>query len=342
MSYVELNISKDKTAWFFDSGCSNHMTGYKQWFTELDEQFRHSVKLGNDLRMHVMGKGNIRLNIQGTTHVISEVYYVPELKNNLLSIGQFQDKGLAFLIQNGECKVFHSSIGLIMQTHMTTNRMFLVLASVILHSSSPICFSTCSDEISELWHKRYGHLSTTSLKLLQQNELVRGFPKFKVSNKVCTSCMRGKQHREIISKKSKWRATKQLELIHSDICGPISPESHSNKRYVLTFIDDYSRKLWVYFLNEKSETFTMFRSFKSMVEKESGLCICGLRTDRGGEFNSKEFTDFCRLEGIKRQLTTADTPQQNGVAERKNRTPQYGEMFARREKYAQLFLAGSR
>jgi len=70
---------------------------------------------------------------------------------------------------------------------------------------------------------------------------------------------------------------------------------------VLTFIDDMSRKLWVYFLHEKSETFMTFKSFKNAVEKESGLSIAGLRTDRGGEFTSKEFIEFCRIEGIKRQ-----------------------------------------
>ncbi|KAJ9547861.1 LOW QUALITY PROTEIN: hypothetical protein OSB04_020404 [Centaurea solstitialis] len=318
MTYVELNKQKEEAAWFLDSGCSNHMTGNKRWFIELDEQFKHSVKLGNDLKMLVSGKGNIRLEIDGKTQVITEVYYVPELKNNLLSLGQLQEKGLAILIQDRECKIFHSRRGVIMRTRMTTKRMFMVLAHVFLHS--PTCLSASTDEINDLWHKRYDHLSNTSMNLLQQKELVRGLPKFKVSIGVCTSCVRWKQHRETIPKKSKWRATKKLQLIHSDICGPITPASHGNKRYVLTFIDDYSRKLSVYFLHEKSAALATFKSFKNVVEKESGLQICGLRTDRGGEFTSKEFTEFCRCEGIKRQLTTSYTPQQNGVVERKNRT----------------------
>lgn len=319
MSYVEANNSKEEAVWFLDSGCSNHMTGNKQWFVKLDEQFSHSVKLGNNLRMPVKGKGSIRLEVEGVTQVISEVYYVPELKNNLLSIGQLQEKGLAILIQNGECRVYHPRRGLIMHTHMTSNRMFVVLVNVVPHASSA-CLGVRSDDIGELWHNRYGHLSITGLNLLQRKELVQGLPKFRVSTNICTSCMKGKQHRKIIPKKSKWRATQQLQLIHSDICGPITPKSYGNKRYLLTFIDDFSRKLWVYFLNEKSEAFTTFKKFKIIVEKESGLSICGLRTNRGGEFTSKEFTEFCRLEGIKRQLTTAYTPQQNGVAERKSRT----------------------
>jgi transposase InsO family protein len=117
-----------------------------------------------------------------------------------------------------------------------------------------------------------------------------------------------------------WRASHPLQLIHSDLCGPINPISNSHKRYVLTFIDDFSRKLWVFFLAEKSDVFKMFQHFKVKVEKETGTSIKGLRTDRGGEFTSTEFIEFCTVNGIHHQLTTSYTPQQNGVAERKNRT----------------------
>lgn len=92
----------------------------------------------------------------------------------------------------------------------------------------------------------------------------------------------GKQHREAFPKKSPWRATKRLELVHADICGPIKPESNSNKRYFITFIDDYSRKTWIYFLSEKSAALETFKRFKAVVEKEIGDLICCLRSDRGG------------------------------------------------------------
>ena len=108
--------------------------------------------------------------------------------------------------------------------------------------------------------------------------------------------------------------------MQSDICGPVTLESNSGKRYLITFIDDFSRKCWVYFISVKSEAFSMFKKFKSLVEKEAGSLVCCLRIDRGGEFTSKDFNEYCLLNGIKRQLTAAYTPQQNGVAERKNRT----------------------
>jgi len=111
-----------------------------------------------------------------------------------------------------------------------------------------------------------------------------------------------------------------LELVHSNLCGPIKPSSNGGKRYIITFIDDFSRKPWVYILQEKSKAFATFKSFKALVEKEASCQIKALRTDRGGEFISHEFVKFCEIHGIKRQLTAAYSPQQNGVCEHKNRT----------------------
>lgn len=121
--------------------------------------------------------------------------------------------------------------------------------------------------------------------------------------------MVGKQHRDPIPKKSLWRASQRLQLVHADICGPITPESNSQKRYLITFIDDYNRKIWVYFLNSKSEAFVTFKNFKSLVEKETENSICCLCIDRDREFTSLEFNKFCSSNGICRKLTTSYTPQ---------------------------------
>ncbi|CAM8885291.1 unnamed protein product [Rhodiola kirilowii] len=318
MALVEKEGSQEEDVWYLDSGCSNHMTGEKKWFITLNEECRHSVKLGNNARMKVEGKGNARLLINGRTHVVSDVYYVPDLNTNLLSIGQLQEKQLTVLIKDDSCKIFHQKWGLIMSTRMASNRMFMLSAQV--PSSSCLQALLTIEEISKLWHQRFGHLNFESLYCLSKKQMVRDLPAIKRTSCICETCTKGKQHREPIPKVAKWRASEQLELVHSDICGPISPSSNGNKRYMLTFIDDFSRKTWIYFLSEKGEALTWFKRFKIMVESDSGKKIRSLRTDRGGEFNSKTFDDFCANNGIKRQLTTAYTPQQNGVAERKNRT----------------------
>jgi transposase InsO family protein len=111
-----------------------------------------------------------------------------------------------------------------------------------------------------------------------------------------------------------------MDLIHSDICGPMSTPSLNGCLYYLIFIDDFSRKSWIYFLKAKNETFNKFLEFKALIEKQTGKHIRALRTDNGGEFESHQFDDFCKEAGIKRQLTVPYNPRQNGIVERKNRT----------------------
>lgn len=319
MAQAEANGVSRAEAWFVDSGCSNHMCGDKKMFSDFDGEFRHLVKLGNNTKMNVEGKGSVKLNINGVQHVVTEVYYVPDLKNNLLSVGQWQEKGLSILMHEGKCRIYHPRRGLIIETTMTANRMFVIMAGVVVTPTS--CFLTSTLDLPKLWHCRYGHLSYKGLKILQSKNMVHGLPKFDVAKKKeCVDCLIGKQHRNSFPKKSNWRAKQRLELVHADLCRPITPESNSGKRYILCFIDDFSRRAWTFYLKNKADTFSSFAVFKRNVEKETGLSIKCLRTDRGGEFNSNEFNDFCKENGIKRQLTAAYSPQQNGVAERKNRT----------------------
>lgn len=114
------------------------------------------------------------------------------------------------------------------------------------------------------------------LKTLQHKEMVHGLPQLKTPTNVCKDCLVGKQHRDSFSQKSTWRASHILQLVHADIYGPIKPTSNSKKRYLIIFIDDFSRKAWVYFLIEKSEAFVTFKKFKSLVEKATGSNINAL------------------------------------------------------------------
>ena len=128
--------------------------------------------------------------------------------------------------------------------------------------------------------------------------MVIGLLEIIVPFQVCEECVVSKQHRSQFPKGKSWRAKDVLELVHSDICGPINPSSNGGKRYLITFIDDYSRKTWVYFLQEKSEAFSAFKSFKAHVENKIGRTIQTLNTDHGGEYCSKEFDDFYNEHGI--------------------------------------------
>ena len=155
-------------------------------------------------------------------------------------MGQLQEKGLAILIQHGKCKIYHPDRGLIMEIAMSSNRMFILPAQKLLKEE--ICLSSLTEDQAQLWHLRYGHLSFNGLKTLQQKRLVNGLPQFQAPLKVCEDCLVGKQRRNPFPKESTWRASQILQLVHADICGPINPTSNSKKRYLITFIDDFSRK----------------------------------------------------------------------------------------------------
>jgi hypothetical protein len=122
------------------------------------------------------------------------------------------------------------------------------------------------------------------------------------------------------------------------MCGPMPSSSISGYVYYVSFIDDYSRKTWIYFLKSKDEVFSKFKEFKALIENLSERNIKILRSDNGGEYTSKEFMNFCRDVGIKRELTTPYNPQQNSVAERKNRTIMEVVKTMIHDQYLPMFL----
>jgi hypothetical protein len=117
--------------------------------------------------MHVLGKGKLKLFVGGITQVITDVYYLPGLKNNMLSIGQLQQKNLTIVFKNDICKVFHEERGLIMSRAMSSNRMYVITAPVI----TPMCLKTTNESNTKLWHSRYGHLSYKGLNTLVKKEM---------------------------------------------------------------------------------------------------------------------------------------------------------------------------
>ncbi|MCO5571443.1 hypothetical protein L7F22_025183 [Adiantum nelumboides] len=170
---------------------------------------------------------------------------------------------------------------------------------------------------TKLWHERFGHLSIVVLKEMYKTGMVADLPFIMDLPDVCEACMMGKQHRQPFPQEAS-RAKAPLELVHTDLCGKMNTTALGGSSYFMTLIDNYSRRTWVYFLKGKDEAFAKFKEWHVLVEKETGNKLKKLRSDRGGEFTSSEFADYCKQHGIKRHLTTPHTPQQSGVANRKN------------------------
>ncbi|CAL2257637.1 unnamed protein product [Prunus armeniaca] len=303
--------------WYVDSGCSNHMTGNRQCFVKFEENVNSQVKLGDGKLHNVKRKGIIYVQTrEGTPKLIYDVLYVPNLAQNLLSVGQLLQKGFSVKFDDDHCVISDKKNNIVVaKRKMMANKVF----PLIMTSKENYVLKAENVEESHLWHMRYGHLNQRSLQLLHQKDMVVGLPSIQYEKAICEGCIFGKFHRLIFSQ-STWKARAPLELVHADICGPTRTPSFNGKKYFLLFVDDYSRMMWVYFLGQKSKAFSFFKQFKAYGEKQSGYNLKTLRTDRGGEFTSNEFSEFCKRNGIKRELTASYTPQQNGVAERRNRT----------------------
>ncbi|XP_052726845.1 uncharacterized protein LOC128194777 [Vigna angularis] len=150
--------------------------------------------------------------------------------------------------------------------------------------------------------------------------MVIGLPKMNIPETVCKECVQCKQTRGVFQKFLRQKSARKLEVIYSDVCGPIQVETLGSSRYFLLFIDDWTGKCWVYLLKRKGEVLHMFQKFKNVVERERKKKLKVLRTDGGGEYTSTDFKYYCEREGIVHEVTPPYTLQHNGAAERKNRT----------------------
>ena len=172
-----------------------------------------------------------------------------------------------------------------------------------------------------LWHQRFGHLNLSDLKKLASENMVEGISiDAKALEEPCEGCALGKQARYPFPKKSESKTKELLELIHSDVCGPMNIASVGGSLYFVSFTDDYSGYTKVYMLRHKSEVFEKFSEYVALAENFTQKKVKRIRSDNGGEYTSEEFHDYCRKRGFIKEHTIPYTPQQNGVSERLNRT----------------------
>ena len=232
-------------------------------------------------------------------------------------MGQLVEHGYKLHFEDNECIIYDKEqrINLVKKIKMEKNKSI----PIVFKYAENVALRNEDVEEAWLWHRRFGHLNFNRLKMLCQRKMVQRLPNtIEEKNEICEDCDLGKHHRQSFSKGVAWRAKKVLELIHTDICGPMSTPSHGNNKYFVLFIDDFTRITWVFFVKQTSKVFSIFKKFKTFVEKQSGCYIMTLRSDRGMKYTSSQFGNFCEDEGVERQLSIAYTFQQNGVDEMKN------------------------
>ncbi|GJR17436.1 putative ribonuclease H-like domain-containing protein [Tanacetum coccineum] len=202
------------------------------------------------------------------------------------------------------------------------NNMYSVdLKNIVPKGGLTCLFAKATSDESKLWHRRLGHINFKTMNKLVKGNLVRGLPsKLFENDQTCVACQKGKQHRASCKSKTVSSISQPLHMLHMDLFGPTFVKILMKKMHYLVVTDDYSRFSWVLFLATKDKTSSILKSFITGVENLIDQRVKVIRCDNGTEFKNKEINQFCERKGIKREFSVAITPQQNGVAERKNRT----------------------
>mgnify|MGYP000016945791 CR=1 FL=1 len=277
--------------WIVDSGASFHVTPIKECFSTFTAGSHGHVYLGNNHACSIDGIGIVHFSTNGTNElVLHNVRYVPRIKKSLLSVGQMDMHGYSILFERGSWKMTKGSRLIVKGTKKGTlyclhgnaiSGKFIALAEVHSHM--------------ELWHKRLGHMSQKGLtRLCNLKKLYANGTKLDF----CNECQYGKQVKcsfySGVSRKSC-----VLDLVHSDVCS-MPTKSMGGAMYFISFVDDFSRKIWVQLLKSKDEAFAAFQRFHAFVTTQTGSKLKCLRMDNGDEYtvlNSRNFVKFWVLRG---------------------------------------------
>ncbi|WVZ50371.1 hypothetical protein U9M48_001629 [Paspalum notatum var. saurae] len=293
------------------------MTGSRAAFVDLDTAVCGLVRFGDDLVAEIEGRGKVLFSCKNGEHrSFTGVYYIPQLTANIVSLGQLEEAAYDIHLRCGAMEIREPGGSLLARIPRIGNRLYVLNVNV----ARPVCLAAHGEECAWRWHARLGHINMPTLRKMAREELIRGLPAIEQVDQLCEACLASKQRRTVFLDQAQWRAKHALELVHGDLCGPITPATPSGNSYFLLLVDDRSRYMWLALLPSKDRAAAAIKEFQARAEAKFGCKLLVLRTDRGGEFTSKEFMEYCAADGVHRQLTAPYSPQQNGIVERRNAT----------------------
>ncbi|KAL2237783.1 UNVERIFIED_CONTAM: Retrovirus-related Pol polyprotein from transposon TNT 1-94 [Sesamum indicum] len=313
---VEANLIENKEDWILDTGASRYFCSNKALFHELSDATEgECVFMGNSTTAGVSGKGKIFLKLtSGKTLALNDVLYVPFLRRNLVSGSLLNKARLKIVLESNKV--------IITRNNDFVGKGYLSGGLFVLNTVSPAinkisCSSAYLMESVDIWHGRLGHVNYSSIKRLKTMNLINISDTNGCSK--CGVCVEAKCIKKPFNSITS-RSTELLELIYSDLADFRNTLSKGGKKYYISFVDDFSRYTRIYLLKSKDEVAEIYLKFKAEVENQLEKKIKRLRSDRGGEYNTKFLKEFCEINGIIHEMSAPYTPQQNGIAEQKNRT----------------------
>ncbi|GJU95369.1 putative ribonuclease H-like domain-containing protein [Tanacetum coccineum] len=285
---------------FVDSGCSRHMSGNIAHLSDFKDFDGGYVTFGG-------GANGGRITGKVSHKCVTKRYYV-----------LFTDSGCLVLSLNFKLPDENQ---ILLKIPRQNNMYSFDMKNIVPKDGLTCLVAKATSEESMLWHRRLGHVNFKNINKLVKENLVRDLPLKRFENdQTCVACLKGKQHRASCKTKAFSPITKPLFMLHMDLFGPTFVSSLMHKKYCLVVTDDYSKFSWVFFLKTKDETSKILKNFIKEIENLVDKKVKIIRSDNRTEFKNNVMDEFYREKGIKREYSVARTPQQNGVAKRKNRT----------------------
>lgn len=326
---ASLRVNTDEpstnTEWNTDTGATSHMTPHRHWIRNMIP-CHVKIRVANDQVVYAEGRGEVLFqpSVNGDRAqpiLFSRVLYVPRLSDNLLAVLPLvRDHNIRVNVEP-EGMVFKQRGDVILTASYDGNAAFLD-GTTIPESETALAAIATPPVTRSLLHRRLGHIGESRLDTLLKDKLVDGIAITSKGDKahshICEPCIAGKQHREPF-KHSTSTTSHPLEAVVSDLHGPL-PITDEGYKYWILFVDVHTRITHVYPVKRKSDTFDCFVHFKALVERQTGHKIKKFRDDKGGEYIGTKWNEHMDEAGIYHEHTVTDTPEQNGIAERKNRT----------------------
>ncbi|GFY25481.1 retrovirus-related Pol polyprotein from transposon TNT 1-94 [Trichonephila clavipes] len=329
-SCILFEENSDKGVWVIDTAATSHFCNGKSLFLDLKPITNMKMSLATeDKSCPVEGIGTLRFRVKykGSFHEITltDVLFNPKLRRNLLSGSRLESKGAHFVGTKGKINVFNKDWIKLFSATRHENLYFLSRIIILYQRVKKLVFSDITAKTKngsiEIWHQRFCHVNNDYLVKTSKNDSVKGLPRLTDNGKThCIPCKLAKSKRVSFKKTGAVRSKRPLELLHMDLCGPMPTESQGGNKYFLSIIDDYSRKVTVFPIRNKSDVFHTFIRFQKRAERFLSRKVIAVRTDGGLEFCNKDIDNFLTELGIKHEVTNSYTPEMNGVAERFNLT----------------------
>jgi transposase InsO family protein len=267
--------------------------------------------------VEIKGVGSVIFAAESGEHrLLTGVYYIPALRNSIISLGQLDESGSHVEIKDGVMRIWDRHHRLLAKVTRGTNRLYVLNVQV----AQPLCLAARWDNEAWQWHERFRHLHFEALKWLSAKGMVRGLPSLDHVEQFCDVCVLTKQRQLPFPQQSSFRAKEWLELVHRDLCSPVTLATPGGRRYFLLLVDDLSCYMWVMVLGSKGEATDAIRRAQAAAEAECGRKLRVLRTDNSGEFTVVEFMSYYADEGVQRHYSALYSPQQNDVVEWRNQT----------------------